>query len=313
MTRKRKIMSEDDGQQYDEIFRLLYDESCKESSADDAVMSDGAFRTFERRTGLSRRPFFRSTGLYRSAAVAAVLSLPLAIICMIVLLSGPSDSSVMAVNEVFTGMKEFKKTVLPDGTVVNLDPCSRLVYPSEFKGDERKVYLSGGAFFDVATDSLKRFIVSAQSTEVAVYGTSFHLSSRNDRPDEEVALVEGSVELKSKDSRSATMVSPGQIVRYDKFSGSVIVEEFDVQSYMSVVNSGGIQFLNQTLSEIARELGRIFATNIQIVGDEIQNERYYATFVNGEDLDTILNSLNINGLFTVLHNPNTNTIKLTEK
>ncbi len=313
MTLKKKIISEDDKQQFDDFFKSLYDESCKERSADDVILSDRAFKTFERRTGLSHRSFFRSVYLYRSAVFAAVIFLPLAIVCMISIISRPSDLSVVAVNEIFTGMKEFRRAVLPDGTVVNLDPCSRLVYPSEFEGDNRKVYLSGGAFFDVATDSLKRFIVSAQSTEVSVYGTSFHLSSRNDRPDEEVALVEGSVELKSKDSRSATMVSPGQIVRYDKFSGSVIIEEFDVQSYMSVVNSGGIQFLNQTLSEIARELGRIFATNIQIVGDEIQNERYYATFVNGEDLDTILNSLNINGLFTVLHNPNTNTIKLTEK
>lgn len=68
---------------------------------------------------------------------------------------------------------------LPDGSVVTLNKASSLSYPSRFRGGKREVTLKGEAFFHVAPDKTKPFIVAVNDVEITVVGTSFNVRSEN--------------------------------------------------------------------------------------------------------------------------------------
>ena len=114
-----------------------------------------------------------------------------------------------------------------------------------------------------------------------------------------------SVEL--SDGTSVKLV-PGDIIRYDKEKGNVKRLHFDVNNYERVLAVDGLQFVDATLSEIVGTLSRRFKVDIS-VEDSIAGEKYYASFINGENLDEILNALNVERHFRINHS--NNNIKLT--
>ena|GEM_PF-291349 len=82
--------------------------------------------------------------------------------------------------------------ILSDGTIVTLEPGSRLTYPPVFDGRQRKVYLSGEAFFEVAKNPAKPFLVYTGSSVVRVVGTSFRVKASGQSPDQ-IAVRTGRV------------------------------------------------------------------------------------------------------------------------
>lgn len=197
---------------------------------------------------------------------------------------------------------------LSDGTSVKLGLCSRLIYPDKFSSSERKVFISGDVLFDVAKDPEKKFVAVSDNMDVIVHGTRFHVTSFMDFKNEEVALVSGSVELCMHADGTSVKLVPGDIIRYDKEKGNIKRLHFDVNSYERVLDVDGFQFVDATLSEIVGTLSRRFKVDIS-VEDSIAGEKYYASFINGENLDEILNALNVERHFRINHI--NNKIKLT--
>lgn len=70
--------------------------------------------------------------------------------------------------------------VLSDGTTVYLNAESELMYPVKFRGNDRRVFLKGEAYFDVKRDTSKPFIVEANSLDVRVLGTEFGVRAYQD-------------------------------------------------------------------------------------------------------------------------------------
>ncbi|MBQ9570898.1 MAG: FecR domain-containing protein, partial [Prevotella sp.] len=105
--------------------------------------------------------------------------------------------------------KEFWLT-LDDGTRVHLNYNTSFTYPVHFNGKTREVELSGEAFFFVAKDQKRPFIVHTPQGDVRVYGTEFHVkTSSADREQGAVVLVKGSVGFTLKDGME-TVIKPGQ-------------------------------------------------------------------------------------------------------
>jgi ferric-dicitrate binding protein FerR (iron transport regulator) len=122
-----------------------------------------------------------------------------------------------------------ERIALSDGSTVLLQPGSRLSFEARFSGSTRKVYLTGDAFFDVAKDKQKPFIVHANKLVVQVVGTSFNVSSAANALYGRVAVKTGIVNvftlsnyLKQEDKGTADMVTltPNQQVTYDARSNS---------------------------------------------------------------------------------------------
>lgn len=108
---------------------------------------------------------------------------------------------------------------LDDGSVISLDPQSKISYPPRFTGGKREVALSGEAFFEVSRDPSRPFLVYANETVTEVLGTSFRVQARNDASNVIVAVHSGRVSVFTKTDyergpadpkRSGLVLSPNQ-------------------------------------------------------------------------------------------------------
>jgi transmembrane sensor len=103
-----------------------------------------------------------------------------------------------------------KSTVtLSDGSVVTLNSGTKIRYVEYFIGSEREIFLEGEAFFEVAKDSIKPFVVHAGGLSTRALGTSFNIKAFKEEMTE-VALVTGSVEVKETDGSKVERILPGE-------------------------------------------------------------------------------------------------------
>ncbi len=300
------LLENEDSPQFDVVLDELLRQAELEVSGKDVSMGEAAFDSFAKNVGLTTRKRWHSA-LRIVSNIAAALFIPLLISCLC--LSFGTDGEQETIwNEVSTAYAKNASVELSDGTSVKLGPCSRLIYPDKFSSSERKVFISGDVLFDVAKDPEKKFVAVSDNMDVIVHGTRFHVTSFMDFKNEEVALVSGSVELCMHADGTSVKLVPGDIIRYDKEKGNIKRLHFDVNSYERVLDVDGLQFVDATLSEIVGTLSRRFKVDIS-VEDSIAGEKYYASFINGENLDEILNALNVERHFRINHI--NNKIKLT--
>lgn len=300
------LLENEDSPQFDVVLGELLRQAESEVSGKDVSMAEEAFDSFAKNVGLTTRKRWHSA-LRIVSNIAAALFIPLLISCLC-LSFGTDGEQETTWNEVSTAYAKNASVELSDGTSVKLGPCSRLIYPDKFTSSERKVFISGDVLFDVAKNPEKKFVAVSDNMDVVVHGTRFHVISFMDFKNEEVALVSGSVELSMHADGTSVKLVPGDIIRYDKEKGNIKRLHFDVNSYERVLDVDGLQFVDATLSEIAGTLSRRFKVDIS-VEDSIAGEKYYASFINGENLDEILNALNVERHFRINHI--NNKIKLT--
>lgn len=99
--------------------------------------------------------------------------------------------------------------ILSDGSKVWLNAESSITYPVAFTGNERKVTVKGEAYFEVAHNSAKKFIVESKDVQTTVYGTHFNVNAYDDEDRVKVTLLEGSVGVSNKSGMSV-MLKPGE-------------------------------------------------------------------------------------------------------
>ena len=237
--------------------------------------------------------------LKKCEQVAAVLLLP-----MMALMFYLGDGNAQDIEwiEANTSAGQKLEVMLPDGSSMTLGPSSKLIYPSAFSENQRKVFLIGSAYADIESNPNTPFIVSAGNLDVVVYGTEFQLNSYDSDSEIEVALVDGSLHLLNKVDHRETVMRPGDIVCYDKYTGNFIRKNFAAGYYKDILDKGGFQFVNQRLGDIASCLERHFAVTIHIDDAAIADERYYASFINNESVDEILNVLNAQNFMKITRN-----------
>ncbi|PVD52666.1 hypothetical protein DC498_09130 [Terrimonas sp.] len=100
------------------------------------------------------------------------------------------------INEISTKTGAHSKIILPDGSLVWLNGGSRLTYDKAFnKGETREVELKGEAYFDVAKNALKPFIIHTHQMDIKVLGTTFNVKSYPEDKSSETSLIHGSIEV----------------------------------------------------------------------------------------------------------------------
>ena len=163
---------------------------------------------------------------------------------------------------------EFKIT-LEDGTEVWLNAQSSLRYPETFEGDERRVEVTGEAYFKVAKNTEKPFYVVSGGQEVRVYGTEFNVHAYNDEAIIYTTLVEGRISLRPiNGNKSELMLTPGNQAVFEKADASARVQKVDTDVVTSW-RSGSFVFENQTLEQIMRTLSRWYDFQYEFVDQKI--------------------------------------------
>ena len=181
---------------------------------------------------------------------------------------------------------------LSDGSVVHLNYGSRIKYPQNFSGETRGVALTGEAYFEVAHNPDKPFVVSTGCIDVKALGTVFNVNAYPEDNNIATTLVSGRVvvgEFKNNGSfKTTSELIPGQHLIYNKKTGVVESGFEQIEKYIAW-KDGKLVFENEPITEVARRLSRMFNVEIQI-DKEVEIYRYTVTFLD-EPLFQILDLL----------------------
>lgn len=185
----------------------------------------------------------------RWTRVAAVLLLLLGIGYGIGSWREHSVSDVIVQNQLITAKGSKGRFTLPDGSVVWLNSETKLTYPNQFTGNRRFVSLEGEAYFEVAKDAKKPFVVQAGEIDVEVLGTCFDLDSYSSGEFVETALLNGSVKISGKALKDPVYLKPNELFRYRKSDQIASVEEAKVGLYADWIKDR-LVFDNDCLADI---------------------------------------------------------------
>ncbi|RZS71061.1 FecR family protein [Pseudobacter ginsenosidimutans] len=151
---------------------------------------------------------------------------------------------------------------LPDGTQVWLNSASSIRYPTAFIGKERKVEISGEAFFEVKQKANQPFIVQAGSkAEIQVLGTDFNVNAYNNEPSLNTTLLDGAVKVNGR------LLKPGQQAKIstDQSDYVQLIEGIDINKVMAWKN-GRFSFEGATIEEIMRQIERWYDVDVVFEG-----------------------------------------------
>lgn len=158
------------------------------------------------------------------------------------------------------------RVILPDGSRVWLNAASSIRYPTTFTGKERRVELSGEAYFEVEGNSNTPFKVALNGGgEVLVLGTHFNINAYNDEELQKTTLLEGAVVVAVAGRRQ--MLRPGEQAQVQPANASagITVRQTDVEEAVAWKN-GYFQFNQADLRAVMRQIARWYDVEISYEG-----------------------------------------------
>ena len=172
---------------------------------------------------------------------------------------------------------------LSDGSSVILNSNSKLIYPNHFSGSQRLVQLNGEAFFQIAHDKTKPFVIKINTVTVSVVGTSFNV--KNFKGKTEVIVETGIVKVNANGKQ--VMLHPGQKVIADDKTSDLLIQETRGSLYNYYITKALI--CDRTpLHELVDKLNQVYNAHIAIANNQLTNLPITTTF-KGQTLQQILN------------------------
>jgi transmembrane sensor len=227
-------------------------------------------------------------------------------------------------NTVSTKAGDKASITLPDGSKVRLNGDSRITY-EDFRNKTREVYLSGEAFFEVAKDKTKPFIIHTRTITLKVLGTAFNVRSYDNEKETETSLVHGSVEVTLRNRPDQKIyLKPGEkllvknvpvdtSLKYRKLKRNedtpiaVLTTMHyygnDSSSVETSWTKNQLIFNDEPLDKIALNLERWFNVRVTIMNESLKKQKYTATIEEDDKLEDVLEALKlVEGLRYTLKN-----------
>lgn len=201
------------------------------------------------------------------------------------------DTLVYNRMETLTGMEY--TLALADGTLVYLNAETSLRYPVVFREGERVVELEGEAYFEVAKDEMRPFIVRMNGSEIKVTGTSFNARAYGNEEEVVTTLVEGKVEVNGR------KIVPGEQARCEVNTGNLTVKTVDVNRFIAW-KEGYFVFRNERLEDVMKTLARWYGVEYHFLDEQSKNVRIGARFGRYDDMTPIIEMLRQTELVNVL-------------
>ena len=181
------------------------------------------------------------------------------------------------------------KIFLPDGSVVYLNSNSSIKYLSGFVGDERRVYLKGEGFFEVAKDKSKPFIVESRSLETIALGTTFNVKAFEEE-DLRISLVEGVVSINQlSNADNSLILKPGKELLLSSDSKTFLEQDFDLEEVVGW-KEWRVVFTQANLPEVKLSLERWYGVQIELRGKVPTNWKVTTVYEN-QSLKNVLTDL----------------------
>lgn len=210
-----------------------------------------------------------------------------------------------------------KQLLLPDGTKVWLNADSRLSYNNFTKDTKmRSVSLEGEAYFDVAKDKNRPFIIQTEKISIRVLGTAFNVKAYPNEPKTETTLIQGAIELSVnerpeekillKPNEKVALVDSKMLAEGKKSTNNLTLTignlskiHVDNEEYIQETSwtTNKLVFKDETMEELIPKLERWYNVSIHLESPKIKRYRYTAT-ITKENINQVLNAMQLIKPFT---------------
>lgn len=180
---------------------------------------------------------------------------------------------------------------LADGTIVHLNAATALRFPLRFDGDSREVFLDGEAYFSVAKDAKRPFIVHTKKGDVNVLGTDFNINTYE--TNFIVSLISGSVVVKLGKGK-AIQLQPCEEAALDPFSQETSLAAFRSEEVMSWLH-GQYRFQLKSLQEVCKVAERIYGVRIRFDRQQMGKVKFSGVIDRKDPIEAFLGKLKENG------------------
>ena len=206
----------------------------------------------------------------------------------------PTESVEVEYNTIEVPRGGIYSLVLSDGTKVFLNSDSRLKYPVTFNGEDRRVELSGEAFFEVVSDSSHPFIVHTRDMETRVLGTTFDIQAYPDELTTKTTLLTGRVLVSVNHLSLTETLKPGLQASWTKGTDKITVKEVNVAT-QALWRDGIIMLDDDGLENVMRMLARWYNVTYEFKGDRSVKHTFTGKIDRNEDLESVLKTLTLLG------------------
>jgi ferric-dicitrate binding protein FerR (iron transport regulator) len=202
-------------------------------------------------------------------------------------------------------------TILPDGSVVQLFPAASMVYNKQFR-ENRSIYLTGEADFNVAADKLHPFVVYSSELYTTALGTFFHVKAIPGEDIITVRLNTGKVLVQGAPDNKNVVLTPGKELRYYRKTGKAIVANFNTTGTDILVKAGNngaghakpdwYKFNNQPMAQVLDQLSNYYGVAIYYYPSDVTEIYFDGKFEKTDSLVKILTDLTLPNNLKLIRN-----------
>ena len=282
----RWLLNSDNESEKDEVLQELWEEAIVKGANIDV---DKSFEQWKQNNGIipaqSQKPKNKKKRIMwlwqTAAAVLLLVSVSLGY-----LLNKVERTEADLVQQ-FIPTAQMRTFLLPDGTQVQMNSNSTLLYPKQFTQKNRSVYLVGEANFKVKPDKKHPFIVKTDDYQVTALGTEFNVSAYPANQEISTTLISGCVLIEYNNLSEKTHLHPNEQLVYNKTSHLCALNHPDMQD-ATAWQRGELVFRQMTLQEIINVLERKYSYQFVYSRHSLKNERYSFRFKDQAPLAEVM-------------------------
>ena len=208
--------------------------------------------------------------------------------------AGSTGDNKVAYNTIETPRGGQYQVNLPDGSKVWLNAASSLVYPTQFKGNERNVKVSGEAYFEVTPNKDMPFRVKSRNQIIEVLGTHFNVNAYTDESVVRTTLLEGLVSIKPDSSTGLEnkVLKPGQESLLGK--NGIKIQEADIEGVTAWKN-GDFVFKEESLVSVMRKVSKWYDVDVSYEKGINENLIFSGLVSRSRNISAILSNMELTG------------------
>lgn len=234
---------------------------------------------------------FRKIWRLTAAAAAVLIAIVLGRFLLTSYITQRESQAALANSIIIHSDSAAKFIRLPDGSGVWMNARSSMSYNAAvFSTRERKITLQGEAYFDVASDPAKPFIVSSGSIDTRVLGTGFNVQTYQRDKTIKITLVHGSIAVNDNSSGKTTMLKPHQQLKYNKENQNWKIEAFNRNPAQNWMN-GDLSFHDVLLSEAIEDIGHRYNVIIEYDSHLLRQKKVTMDIREHDKIESVLNSI----------------------
>ncbi|HEY9195894.1 MAG TPA: FecR domain-containing protein [Mucilaginibacter sp.] len=204
--------------------------------------------------------------------------------------AGARNVDDVVFNTISTPRGGYYQVELPDGSKAWLNAASSIRFPTSFAGKERRVEITGEAYFEVTKNKQRPFIVKVNNSEIRVLGTHFNVNAYNDESSIRTTLLEGAVQFSS--GLKKCLLKPGQQSELDRTGQINVIEDVDVDGVLAWKN-GLLHFEDVDIESVMRRLSRWY--DVDIVYHNKTSDHFFVELPAQSKLSDVLKMMELTG------------------